>query len=157
MNNAAAAFGPETTLREIINSDFVVLKPQDTMRLVDDLVSRCNLCDFPVLDQARLCSVIFHADLLCAQMTYISGLTGIVRDDALRNILVKDVMKPATTALPDASIYDAARRIVENSIECLIVTEGRKVLGLVTRIELLRLLSRPSMNIGEQGGHYARS
>jgi signal-transduction protein with cAMP-binding, CBS, and nucleotidyltransferase domain len=107
------------------------------MRLVDDLVSRCNLCDFPVLDQARLCSVIFHADLLCAQMTYISGLTGIVRDEA--------------------SIYDAARRIVENSIECLIVTEGRKVLGLVTRIELLRLLSRPSMNIGEQGGHYARS
>ena len=52
------------------------------------------------------------------------------------------MMKPAATALPETSVYDAARLMAENAIECLIVVEGKKVLGLVSRTDLLQEFAR---------------
>ena len=142
MNSAAAPIDRDPTLREVMNTDFAVLTPDDTLRLVDDLVVRRHLHDFPVLYRGRLFGAIFHADLLCTEMTHISGLTGVGRKEALSNIVVREVMKPATTALPDTSINNAAQLIVESSIEGLIVIEDEEILGLISRTELLRIPAR---------------
>lgn len=137
MNNAAAAIHPETTLREVMTREIVPLKVDDTLSLVNDLVNRFRIRHFPVFDQDQLAAVS-HADLLCA------SLNSVLRHhlEILSKVAVKSVMKPAKTALPETSVYDAARLMVEDAIECLIVVEGNKVLGLVSRTDLLRALAR---------------
>jgi CBS domain-containing protein len=138
VNNAAAAINPETTLREAMATEIVPLKPEDTLGVVNDLLNRFRTRHFPVFDNDQLCGVICQADLLCASLASISRNPR----EALSKVAVKSVMKPATTALPETSIYDAARLMVEDAIECLIVVEGKKVLGLVSRTDLLRALAR---------------
>jgi CBS-domain-containing membrane protein len=142
VNNAAAIINPETTLREVMTREIVPLKVDDTLSLVDDLVNRHRIRHFPVLDQDRLAGVVCHADLLCASLSSVSRRRLESPGDVLSEVSVKDVMRPAATALPETSIYQAARMMIEGAIECLIVIEGSKLAGIVSRTDLLRELAR---------------
>jgi CBS domain-containing protein len=62
--------------------------------------------------------------------------------EVLGSIAVKDVMKAPVTVTFDASIYDAAQTLVDQSIECLLVLKEQKLVGLVTRTDLLRELAK---------------
>jgi CBS domain-containing protein len=61
---------------------------------------------------------------------------------ALGAVAVKDVMKPADTVSPDVSIYRAAETMVERGVECLLVLEDEKLIGSVSRTDLLRELAK---------------
>ena len=74
MNNAAAAINPETTLRDVMTREIVPLKVDDTLSLVNDLVNRFRIRHFPVFDQDQLAGVVWHADLLCASLSYLRAL-----------------------------------------------------------------------------------
>ena len=65
MNRAAAAISPETTVGEVMTTDLVMLKLDDTLRLVYELMNRRRIRHFPVLDGEHLAGVVEHADLLC--------------------------------------------------------------------------------------------
>jgi CBS domain-containing protein len=142
VNTAAATITPETTIREVMTIDVVTLKLDDTLSVVDDLVNRLQIRHFPVLDNDQLAGVICQADLLCASLVSLARHRLDSAREALSKVAVKDVMKPATVALPETSIYEAARIMVEGAIECLIVMEGQKLLGIVSRTDLLRELAR---------------
>jgi CBS domain-containing protein len=60
----------------------------------------------------------------------------------LGELKVNAVMKPATTISPDTSIHEGARIIVERGNECLLVLDGEKLVGLVSRTDLLRELAK---------------
>jgi CBS domain-containing protein len=122
--------------------DVVTLNLHDTLSAVDDLVNRFRIRHFPVLDNGRLAGVICQADLLCASLISLAQHRADTPREALSRVAVKDVMKPATTVPPNTSLYQAASLMVEGSIECLIVTEGKKLLGIVSRTDLLRNLAR---------------
>jgi CBS domain-containing protein len=62
--------------------------------------------------------------------------------EALGAVAIKDFMKAATTVPRETSIYDAASMMVDRGIECLLVVEGDKLIGLVTRSDLLRELAK---------------
>jgi CBS domain-containing protein len=51
-------------------------------------------------------------------------------------------MKPATVIGPDMPIRAAAKIMVEKGIEALLVVGAEKLLGLVTRTDLLRELAK---------------
>jgi len=142
VNNAAAAINPETTLREVMIREIVPLKVDDTLSLVNDLVNRFRIRHFPVFDQDRF-GVVSHADLLCASLSSVSRHRRLESPgDVLSKVSVKDVMRPAATAFLETSIYQAARMMIEGPIECLIVMEGSKLAGIVSRTDLLRELAR---------------
>ena len=143
VNNSAAAITPETTLREVMTREIVLLKVDDTLSLVNDLVNRFRIRHFPVFDEDRLAGIVPHADLLCASLSSVSRHRRLESPgDVLSKVSVKDVMRPAATAFLETSIYQAARMMIEGPIECLIVMEGSKLAGIVSRTDLLRELAR---------------
>ena len=88
-----------------------------------------------------MAGVINQNDLLPASMvSLVRHPRGSVRD-ALGEVKVKAVMKPATTISPDTSIHEGARTMVEHENECLRV-DGEKLVGLVSRTDLLRELAK---------------
>ena len=142
VNNSAAAITPETTLREVMTREIVLLKVDDTLSLVNDLVNRFRIRHFPVFDEDRLAGIVPHADLLCASLSSVSRRRLESPGEVLSKVSVKDVMRPAATAFLETSIYQAARMMIEGAIECLIVMEGNQFAGIVSRTDLLMELAR---------------
>jgi CBS domain-containing protein len=143
MNTPAATITRETTVGHVMTTDLVTLKLDDTLRLADDLMNLTRVHHFPVLDGDTVAGVINQNDLLHASMV---SLVRHPRDpvrDALGDVKVNTVMKPATMVSSDTSIYEAAKIMVERELECLLVLKGEKLAGLVSRTDLLRELAKP--------------
>lgn len=125
-----------------MTTHLVTLKVDDTLRLADDLMNLARVRHFPVLDGEKVAGVINQDDLLHASMVSVVRHPRDPVRDLLGEVKIKTVMKPATTISPDASIHEGARIMVERGIECLLVLDGEKLVGLVSRTDLLRELAK---------------
>jgi len=125
-------------MREVMTTDLVTLKVTDTLRLADDLMNVAKLRHFPVLHDGRVAGLLDQSDLLHASMLSLVRH----REDSPRHTLglitVRDVMKPATTVSVCMTVREAARLMVEKDIDCVLVIEADKLVGLATRTDLLR-------------------
>jgi CBS domain-containing membrane protein len=132
----------DKTVGEVMTSDLITLKLDDTLRLADDLMNLAHLRHFPVLDGDQVVGVINQPDLLHASMASLIRRRHDAPRQALGAVAIKQVMKPAVTVSADTTIHEAARMIVEREIECLLVLKEQKLIGLVTRTDLLRELAK---------------
>lgn len=136
-----ATIASDKTVEELMTVDLVALKLEDTLRLADDMMNLAQVRHFAVMDGERLAGMVNQDDLLRASMA------SLVRhpNDSLRHTLgevaIKDIMKPAVTIAKAVSIHNAAKLMVDQEAECLAVTEGDRVVGVVTRTDLLRELA----------------
>ena len=140
MNKAATK--TEKTLADIMSTDLLTLKLNDTLRLADDLLNLAQVRHFPVLDGDRVAGIVNHDDLLHASMASLVRHRKESLRDVLGNVAIKDVVKPATTVSPELPIRAAAAAMVEKGVEALLVLDGGKLLGVVTRTDLLRELAK---------------
>ena len=132
----------DKTVAEVMSSELITLKPNDTLRLADDMLNLAQIRHFPVLDGDEVAGIVNHDDLLHASMASLVHHPKDPPREALGAVVVKDIMKPAVTTSPDLSIYAAAKTMVEKGIEALLVVGDNKLLGLVTRTDLLRELAK---------------
>jgi len=140
--NAAAQMIAEKTVAEVMSTDLLTLKLDDTLRLADDMLNLAQIRHFPVLDGENLAGIVNQDDLLHASMASLVQHPKDSPREALGNVVVKDIMKPAITVSPDTPIRAAAETMVAKGIEALLVVRGEKLLGLVTRTDLLRELAK---------------
>ena len=140
--------GPTTTARadrivaDVMSTDLMTLKLNDTLRLADDMLNLAQVRHFPVLDGDRVAGIVNHEDLLHASMAALGRHPKDSRRETLGAVAIKNIMKVATTVRPDTPIRAAAETMVDRGIEALLVLDGETLLGLVTRIDLLRELAR---------------
>lgn len=140
--NAAAQMIPEKTIAEVMSTDLVTLKLDDTLRLADDMLNLAQIRHFPVLDGDNVAGIVNQDDLLHASMASLVRHPENSPREVLGAVVVKDIMKPATVIGPEMPIRAAAKIMLEKGIEALLVVGGEKLLGLVTRTDLLRELAR---------------
>jgi CBS domain-containing protein len=141
-NHAASKMIPEKTVADVMSRDPVTLNLSDTLRLADDLMNLAHVRHFPVLDGERVAGVIDHDDLLHSSMASLVRRPNAAPRDVLGTVAIKDVMKPATQVAPHLSVHAAATMMVEHGVECLLVMDGDKLAGVVTRTDLLRELAK---------------
>lgn len=140
--NAAEQMIAEKTVAEVMTKDLLTLKLNDTLRLADDMLNLAQIRHFPVLDGERVAGIVNQDDLLHASMASLVRHPKDSPREALGAVVVKDIMKPATVITPEMPIRAAAETMVEKGIEALLVVGGEKLLGLVTRTDLLRELAK---------------
>jgi len=142
MNAITAKTIAEKTVGEVMSTELLTLTPNDTLRLADDMLNLAQIRHFPVLDGDKISGIVNHDDLLHASMASLVQHPQNPPREALGAVVVKDIMKPAITISPDLPIYAAAKTMVEKGIEALLVVDGEKLTGLVTRTDLLRELAK---------------
>jgi len=142
MSSAAARITAETTVGEVMTTDLVTLQIDDTLRLADDMMNLAHVRHFPVMQGDKLAGIINQVDLLHASMASLIRHPKDSPREALGAVAVKDVMSPANTVSAETSIFTAARLMVERNVECLLVVEEEKLVGLVSRTDLLRELTK---------------
>ncbi len=110
----------------------VTIMAETPAKVASELMSRERVHRLPVLDKAkRLIGLISEKDILLASA---AG-----RDiDALS---VADIMtREVLTVDKDTTIESAARLMVDQDISCLPVTEDDRLVGLMTKSDMLKIL-----------------
>jgi CBS domain-containing protein len=149
------------TVADIMDSDLVTVSPEDDVETVVRLLHTHELPGVPVVnDGGRPVGIVTEADLVLADEEgdlhlphYIELMGGIVYLEPLRRFEarlrkaaasnVKDLMtEDPTTIEASASVHEAGRIIVESGHNRLPVVEHGRLVGVVTRVDVLEALTR---------------
>jgi CBS domain-containing protein len=149
------------TVRDIMDSDPVTVSPTDDVETVVRLLRSHELPGVPVVnDGGRCVGIVTEADLVIADEEgdlhiphYIELFGGVVFLEPLRRYearlkkafasTVTDLMtEDPVTIEVDASVHEAGRIIVSRGHNRLPVVEHGRLVGVVTRVDVLEALTR---------------
>jgi len=134
--------GEETMqVREMMSTDVEVVDRNDHLRLVEERMAARQLRHFPVVEQGELVGLVTQRDLFKAAMSSAMGYGEKAQKAFLQSVCVKEIMVyPVSTVTPETSVAEAADVMMQRGIGCLPVVELGKLVGIVTKTDLLRCL-----------------
>lgn len=106
----------------------VMISPNTTVALVRQMMARTRLRCIPVLENDKLVGMITDRDIAFSDATP-STTVGL--------LMTRDLVMVG----PKTSIQEAARLLVECEIDALPVVEDQKVLGIITRSDILKVFT----------------
>jgi CBS domain-containing protein len=147
---------------DIMSTDVVTVHPETDVETLLRLMRRHELQGVPVVDEAtRVVGIVTESDLVIREEDadlhlphHIDLFGGVIflepfkhYEERLRRAFaatVSDMMTPdPLTVGPDDSVHDAARLIAERHHNRLPVVDAEgKLLGIVTRVDVLEALTR---------------
>jgi CBS domain-containing protein len=128
-------------VREIMSTDIEMVDRNDNLRAVEERMATKQLRHLPVLEQGEIVGMVTQRDLFKAAMSSAMGYGEKAQRAYLQSVRVKEIMVyPVVTVSPDTSVAAAADMIINKGIGCLPVIEGTKLVGMVTKTDLLRCL-----------------
>ncbi len=141
--------------RDVMVSPVITVKPSASVREVAETLVNKHISAVPVVDdQGKLLGIVSEGDLLHraearTQRRRSWWLTGLIRGDALASEYIKahsrsvtDVMtKEVITAAPDTPLYEIAALLERNSIKRVPVVENGRIVGIVSRANLVQALA----------------
>jgi len=121
--------------------EVVVAHPTTPVKQVADLLVGHGLSALPVTDgQGRVLGVVSEADLLGGPQRPAGGPVATTAGEAMTS--------PAVTVSPHATLTEAARRMQARGVKRLpVVADSGRLIGIVSRADLLRPLVRPDEHI----------
>ncbi len=127
---------------EVMTDKVIVVRPQDTMDVVQDIFRKNNIHHLPVVDRGKVVGMISHSDylkLLHGFTLFKTKKSDEYNDAILRSLLVREVMtKQVATLGPDDTVELAAGFFRENLFHALpVVDEEGLLIGIVTTYDLL--------------------
>lgn len=130
-------------VREIMSTAVEVIGRNDNLQTVEERMAAQQLRHLPVLEEGEVVGMVTQRDLFKATMSSAMRYGEKAQKSYLQSVRVKEVMVyPVVTITPDASVAAAADLIIAKGIGCLPVLEGTTLVGVVTKTDLLRYLSR---------------
>ena len=151
-------------VKDIMTSPVITIAPHATIRDVAQLMRQHSVSGLPVVDAAgKVVGIVTEIDLITRhapprQPQYIPLLWGLIPmrlDDystykeQIRHILavyVEQLMtKDPATVRPDDTIEDAAELMIRPGHHSLPVVENDKLVGIVTRTDLVRVIEELEM------------
>lgn len=145
------------TVRDIMSADPVTVGPDMSVTEAAHLMVDKRIGALPVLEAGALIGIVTEGDLIMQDVklefpTYLHLLDGYILyppstarfESELKKAVaatVRDVMTPdPLTISADASVEDAATLLVERDVSRLPVLEGEKLVGVVSKSDVVRSL-----------------
>ena len=144
------------TIADVMTSDVVTVDEETSFRRLVGLMHECRVSAVPVVDEdGRILGVVSEADLLVKEdpAVFIQHLVDrkaqrVEREKAVAAVAGKLMTAPAVTIGPRATVTEAAHLMRDEHVKRLFVTdESGKVIGVVSRVDLLLPFLRPDAEI----------
>jgi CBS domain-containing protein len=131
-----------TRVQDVMTIEVVVAHPATPVKQVADLLAGHGLNALPVTDgRGRVLGVVSETDLLGDSQRPAGGPAAATAGEVMTS--------PAVTVSPHATLTEAARRMQAGGVKRLPVVAGSgRLVGIVSRADLLRPLVRPDEQIG---------
>jgi len=144
--------------RDLMTKEVVTVGPETAVPEIATLLAKRNISGAPVVDaEGKLRGIVSEADLVVRAARphfprYIPFLEGVIflenpshyeqEVQKMLAVTAADIMtKKVVTAPPTASLEDLATLMTENNINRVVITEGERVVGIVSRGDIVRALA----------------
>lgn len=148
-------------VREIMSPDVLTTGPETPLRDVAAILVGNRISGLPVCDAERhVMGVISEADILYKEHDPLEGrfggplawiVDGSTADDQVAKARAKTAREamsaPAVAVRPYTSVAEAARLMTERHVNRLPVVQHDRLVGIVTRADLVRAFARPDEEI----------
>jgi len=148
-------------VKDLMNPDIMTVDDEMTTEELARYLIEREISGAPVVDsQGQLVGVVSMTDIgrnMAEPSEFATSReSDFYRDDQTledlgqryveeRAVTVRDVMTPVIYQVPlTASVADVARIMVEKHIHRLVVTQGKEPVGIITSMDLLKLLAEPA-------------
>ncbi len=138
---------PEETHEKLLVSDIMSKDPfclneDDEISLIDEVAELEKVHHVPVINnQKEVTGILTHRDFL-------SLLTSIKKNNLKEKVKVKEVMKKEIETIEHSeSLITAAERFYKNRTGSLLVVKGKKLVGILTPFDLLKLLDKKNLKV----------
>ncbi len=147
------------TVRDVMTTRVVAVRRSASFKEMADMLRRSRISAFPVLsDSGRVIGVVSAGDMLVKEAvqaqgtSLIAALRHVHEDEKAAAITAADLMtSPAVTIGPDAPVEEAARLMYDKRVKRLpVVHAGGMLVGIVSRVDVLSVYSRPDAEIGAE-------
>jgi CBS domain-containing protein len=132
-------------VRDVMSSPVVTVAPDTHLKEVADLLVRHEVSAVPVVEDGALVGIVSEADLVPLELAPDPRAhLALVREPPPGvPRVVAEVMTREVVALPEgADAAEAGRLMLERRIKSIPVVQGRRVVGIVARRDLLKVLAR---------------
>ena len=145
---------------DLMTKDVVSVTPETTLREAATLLVDKGISGVPVVNEAgEVVGVLSEADVVMKAGGSVSrrGLLGWLLEpdfgveDKIRAETVGEAMSsPAVTIRSTRPVHEAARLMVSEAVNRLPVVEEGKLIGILTRADVVRAFTRADAEIGEE-------
>ena len=143
---SSSASGPRPALRvgDVMTPDPILLDPDMSLRTAAKLLLHFHISGAPVVrGDGELLGVVSESDLLvkeAADASMPQNRQQLRRHQALT--VGQACSRPARTTHPDVGLREAADTLLQHHVSRLVVVEHSRIVGIVTRHDILRALTR---------------
>jgi acetoin utilization protein AcuB len=136
-------------VQEIMQTNVVTIGPKTTLPEAVRLAQQRGVRHLPVVEDGRLVGIVSDRDLKRAMASPATSLEVRELNYLLDRLAVAEIMTRAVRTIgPMFPVEEAARLMVEERISALPVTDGERLVGIVTETDLLTLFVK-AMGAGE--------
>jgi CBS domain-containing membrane protein len=131
-------------VRDLMTEHVFAVRPQDSLTTVADLMQERQIRHVPVIDaEGDLIGLISHRDLLRNALIEQAEVPDYVEQAVLDRLRARDIMTAAVESVgPDLDLRFAAQVLYEQKFGCLPVVEGRRLVGILTEADFVRLMAQ---------------
>ena len=131
-------------VRDLMTRDVATLDRNEKLSVADDVMRLGRIRHLPVLDEdGALAGIVSQRDLFHSGLLRALGYGQHAKQQALELLVLKEAMKTdVVTVTPDAPLIAAAKMMLERKIGCLVVVEAKKIVGILTESDFVKLIAQ---------------
>ena len=141
----------EMKIADAMSADVVTVTPETPLKDAAALLAEHRISGLPVVEAEAVVGVVSEADVVVRSTgsqesrSLLGALFGGYRhEENVADMTVRDAMSaPAITIAPGRQVAEAARVMVERRVNRLPVVEDSRLVGILTRADLVRAFVRP--------------
>ena len=130
-------------VRDVMTSKVMTLERNENLRTADDVMRLGRIRHLPIVDaDGSLAGIVSQRDLFHSGLVRALGFGSHAREQALDALVVKEAMKTEVlTTTPDTLLTEAAKVMLERKVGCLVVLDAKKIAGILTESDFVRLVA----------------
>ena len=128
-------------VRDLMTSRVFSVAPDDSLATVYDLMDSLHVRHIPVVEKTELRGLVSYSDLVREALFADGDLPLSEQRELLESRRAGEIMREGIeTVSPDESVAEAGRIMLDNKFGCLPVTEGTRVVGILTEADFVRFV-----------------
>lgn len=128
-------------VQDLMSGEVLSIREDESIAKARTIMGVARIRHVPVVDAKEdFVGLITHRDILAVTVSRLADITPDVQADLDAGIKARDVMNDDVhTVTPDTGLKDAAITLLRHKYGCLPVLEGRRLVGMITEADFLRL------------------
>lgn len=126
---------------ELMTREVITLRPESNLREAIAVIQKFRIRHIPVVDGGKLTGIVTDRDIKRATPSIHGGVTQddyerVLDETKLFQVMTRDPM----TVTPESSVKEVAKMLVEKKYGALPVISDGVLVGIISDIDLLRVL-----------------